>query len=168
MRPSEQSGDTGGKAKRLMEAARVRATESDSRERHLHRRRRASSFSDLSSNTRSTDAERNQGIRDRRRGPGPKPIVRFENGSVVRVEAGRLRDRLREYYDQHGPADDVLISVPKGGYVPEFSERQPPAQPQIRNVLWLSLLPPESAASIPSSSHQTAGESILRRRATGE
>ena len=48
---------------------------------------------------------------------------------IVRVEAGRLRDRLREYYDRHGAADDVLISVPKGGYVPEFSERQPTAQP---------------------------------------
>jgi len=65
---------------------------------------------------------------------------------IVRVEAGRLRDRLREYYDRHGPADDVLISVPKGGYVPEFSERQLPAQLQIPNVLRLSLLPPESAA----------------------
>jgi len=39
---------------------------------------------------------------------------------IVRVEAGRLRDRLREYYAHHATADDVLISVPKGGYVPEF------------------------------------------------
>jgi Tol biopolymer transport system component len=62
---------------------------------------------------------------------------------IVRVEAARLRDRLREYYDHHSTADDVLISVPKGGYVPQFSERQPPAHLQTPNVLRLSLLPPE-------------------------
>ena len=77
---------------------------------------------------------------------GRSPSFDSKTDPIVRVEAGRLRDRLREYYDRHGPADDVLISVPKGGYVPEFSERQPPAQPQIPNVLRLSLLPPESAA----------------------
>ncbi len=63
---------------------------------------------------------------------------------IVRVEAARLRDRLREYYDRDGTADDVLICVPKGGYVPEFSERQPPALPRM-DVLRLSLLPPENA-----------------------
>ena len=42
---------------------------------------------------------------------------------IVRVEAGRLRDRLRSYYEDEGEADVVLISLPKGGYVPEFSER---------------------------------------------
>ncbi len=51
---------------------------------------------------------------------------------IVRVEAGRLRDRLRDYYDHHATVDDVLISVPKGGYVPEFSERRPPPALQTR------------------------------------
>lgn len=65
--------------------------------------------------------------------------------SIVRVEAARLRDRLREYYDHHGTADDVLISVPKGGYVPEFSERQPRAHLQALEALRFSILPPENA-----------------------
>jgi hypothetical protein len=56
---------------------------------------------------------------------GRSPSFDSKTDPIVRVEAGRLRDRLREYYDRHGPADDVLISVPKGSYVPEFSERQP-------------------------------------------
>ena len=43
---------------------------------------------------------------------------------IVRVEAGRLRDRLSSYYEAEGEADLVLISLPKGGYVPEFSERR--------------------------------------------
>jgi hypothetical protein len=39
---------------------------------------------------------------------------------IVRVEAGRLRDRLNSYYEDEGDTDSVLISLPKGGYVPEF------------------------------------------------
>ncbi|HEY2016399.1 MAG TPA: hypothetical protein VGH38_23000 [Bryobacteraceae bacterium] len=61
---------------------------------------------------------------------------------IVRVEAGRLRDRLREYYNGHGSSDDVRISVPKGGYLPVFSERQATAL-RGPDVLRLSILPPE-------------------------
>jgi hypothetical protein len=66
---------------------------------------------------------------------------------IVRVEAGRLRDRLSSYYEGQGELDPVLISMPKGGYVPEFSERQPPApSKRIDNVLRLSILPPENTS----------------------
>ena len=43
--------------------------------------------------------------------------------SVVRVEAGRLRAKLRDYYAGPGKHDDVVIALPKGGYVPEFRLR---------------------------------------------
>lgn len=36
--------------------------------------------------------------------------------SIVRVEAGRLRSKLFEYYAEIGQNDPVLISLPKGGY----------------------------------------------------
>jgi len=65
---------------------------------------------------------------------------------IVRVEAGRLRDRLSSYYEDEGEADLVLISLPKGGYVPEFSERRPRAVPIVSAVLRLSILPPENAS----------------------
>ena len=65
---------------------------------------------------------------------------------IVRVEAGRLRDRLRSYYEDEGEADVVLISLPKGGYVPEFSERQRTAPPNSARVMRLSILPPENAS----------------------
>jgi len=44
----------------------------------------------------------------------------FDGGAdpVVRVDARRLRDKLREYYD--GRSDPVVISLPKGSYVPVF------------------------------------------------
>ena len=40
--------------------------------------------------------------------------------SIVRVEASRLRAKLREYYADEGQADLVRIDVPKGHYVPVF------------------------------------------------
>src|SRR5215470_17822679 len=54
---------------------------------------------------------------------------------IVRVEAGRLRDRLSSYYEDEGEADLVLISLPKGGYVPEFSERPRAATPSSAAVI---------------------------------
>jgi Tol biopolymer transport system component len=64
---------------------------------------------------------------------------------IVRVEAGRLRDRLGVYYEAEGEADAVLISLPKGRYVPEFAERRPRETPTSAGVLRLSILPPENA-----------------------
>ncbi len=36
--------------------------------------------------------------------------------AIVRVEAARLRSKLREYYDSEGRADPVLFALPKGNY----------------------------------------------------
>jgi hypothetical protein len=43
---------------------------------------------------------------------------------IVRVDARRLRDKLREYYAS-APHDAVIISVPKGGYTPTWQNRCP-------------------------------------------
>lgn len=45
--------------------------------------------------------------------------------SIVRVEAGRLRSRLEEYYGADGADDDVRISLPRGAYVAQFEHRRP-------------------------------------------
>ena len=39
---------------------------------------------------------------------------------VVRIEAGRLRDKLREYYEGEGQDDPVRIELPKGSYNPDI------------------------------------------------
>jgi TolB-like protein/Tfp pilus assembly protein PilF len=44
---------------------------------------------------------------------------------VVRVEAGRLRSKLAEYYRTQGQDDSLVIDLPKGSYVPIFSTRKP-------------------------------------------
>ena len=41
--------------------------------------------------------------------------------TVVRVEAGRLRRRLKDYYESEGRNDPVRISIPKGAYSASFS-----------------------------------------------
>ena len=40
--------------------------------------------------------------------------------TIVRVEAGRLRRRLKHYYATAGRDDPVHIDLPKGGYTPKF------------------------------------------------
>jgi TolB-like protein len=40
--------------------------------------------------------------------------------SVVRVEVGRLRSRLAEYYGKEGSAEPIRIEIPRGGYRPVF------------------------------------------------
>lgn len=40
--------------------------------------------------------------------------------TVVRSEARRLRQKLRQYYETEGKDDSVIITLPKGGYVPVF------------------------------------------------
>ncbi len=56
--------------------------------------------------------------------------VRFDprDDAIVRVEAGRLREKLRAYYRTEGATDLVTISVPPGAYRPIFHlHENPPA-----------------------------------------
>lgn len=43
--------------------------------------------------------------------------------SIVRVEAGRLRSRLEEYYAGEGARSTLRISLPRGGYMARFERR---------------------------------------------
>jgi TolB-like protein len=45
---------------------------------------------------------------------------------IVRMEAARVRDRLREYYETDGRDDPIRISLPKGTYTPHIEFRQAP------------------------------------------
>lgn len=60
---------------------------------------------------------------------GRKPDYDPKVDSIVRVEAGRLRSRLREYYDTEGNADPIRVDLPKGSYVPLFRSAELPVSP---------------------------------------
>ena len=53
------------------------------------------------------------------RDPSYDPAV----DAAVRVEAGRLRAKLREYYADSGRNDPLIIEIPKGAYRASFTER---------------------------------------------
>src|SRR5580658_6873730 len=46
--------------------------------------------------------------------------------SIVRVEAHRLRKRLREYYEAEGAGHSIRIDIPSGQYAPQFARQCPP------------------------------------------
>src|SRR5918997_6559617 len=51
--------------------------------------------------------------------------------SVVRVQAGRLRTKLQEYYTTEGKGDPVVIDLPKGHYHPVFVSHHPEAAQEL-------------------------------------
>ncbi|HUQ32409.1 MAG TPA: hypothetical protein VM095_09825 [Pyrinomonadaceae bacterium] len=64
--------------------------------------------------------------------------------SVVRVQAGRLRTKLHEYYTTEGKSDQIVIDLPKGHYHPVFNCPYPePAQ----EIPPLEPIPANGAAS---------------------
>jgi hypothetical protein len=46
--------------------------------------------------------------------------------SAVRVQAGRLRFKLIDYYSHEGLADTIVVEVPNGSYTLTFREREAP------------------------------------------
>lgn len=64
--------------------------------------------------------------------------------SSVRVQVGRLRNRLATYYTSTGINDPILITVPKGRYVLSFEHRviSPEFKPERESVIVASPRPP--------------------------
>jgi len=54
---------------------------------------------------------------------GRSPSFDAQSDPVVRIEAGRVRRALERYYLTAGADDPVVITIPKGGYVPSFTWR---------------------------------------------
>lgn len=64
------------------------------------------------------------------RGEGYDPRV----DSIVRVEAGRLRSKVDEYYAGPGKADPLVIRLRRGGYAPRFEYRTSPMPASLQGV----------------------------------
>ncbi|HLJ51083.1 MAG TPA: tetratricopeptide repeat protein [Bryobacteraceae bacterium] len=60
---------------------------------------------------------------------GRKPTYDPRTDAVVRIEAVKLRARLKDYYASAGQEDEVIIDVPKGAYVAAFRAREVEAPP---------------------------------------
>ncbi len=75
--------------------------------------------------------------------------------SIVRVEAYRLRKRLREYYESEGATHRLRIEIAPGQYVPQFL-RQIPPQPSLSEtaVVQADFLTIETEATPPAERAQ--------------
>lgn len=62
---------------------------------------------------------------------------------IVRVEARRLRSKLKQYYDAAGPSDPIRIEFPVGGYAPRFFPfgAGSPAAPRAVGETSIAILP---------------------------
>jgi hypothetical protein len=77
--------------------------------------------------------------------------------SVVRVQAGRLRTKLHEYYETEGKDDQVIIALPKGQYTPVFSCAQKSDECDSDN----------GAVAVSNPSSNTSGPSVAAGEVNG-
>lgn len=61
---------------------------------------------------------------------------------IVRIEAGRIRERLRDYYRSEGQHDFIYVQLPKGTYTPRIDFRDPQS---VVRTLRHKLAPSDSA-----------------------
>ena len=82
---------------------------------------------------------------------------------IVRVQAGRVRAKLAEYYAQEGANDRILVELPRGQYVPRFSVQSTTsaralglpanAEPAARQSNTIAVLPFMNIGSDPGSGY---------------
>jgi len=94
------------------------------------------------------------------------PMYSASDDSIVRTQARLLRQRLEEYFEHECPACPIVITIPKGGYVPVFEPRQhgpipaipvsvAPSQESTSFVLPATADAPEKPSALPETrSHQ--------------
>lgn len=80
-----------------------------------------------------------------------------QSDSTIRVQAGRLRMKLAEYYATEGASDPIVVRIPKGSYHLVFEIKQPPV------VQAAASTPSESAAPV----EEVERVSARRRLAVG-
>jgi TolB-like protein/Tfp pilus assembly protein PilF len=76
--------------------------------------------------------------------------------SIVRVEARRLRKKLRTYYEAEGLLDKIVIQLHPGKYIPTFSSASPGTPVAIENLLdtkTVAVLPFSNLSSDPEQSY---------------
>lgn len=83
-------------------------------------------------------------------GLGRPPGFDPHSDASVRVQMGRLRDKLNEYYNSIGASDPIIIEIPKGKYTLSFYSRPGP-EPTVRLV---ETEPPAKLEPLPASSGQ--------------
>jgi hypothetical protein len=73
---------------------------------------------------------------------GRTPGYNHAEDNIVRVTARQLRSKLQNYFAAEGAAEDLILEVPKGGYIPVFRPMEADVAPQAgvsrRGLVWLA------------------------------
>ena len=81
------------------------------------------------------------------------PAYSASDDSIVRTQARLLRQRLEEYFEHECPTCAMVISIPKGGYVPVFEPRNTAAKA------------PVSAPAVPVPAEESPVPATVRENA---
>lgn len=79
--------------------------------------------------------------------------------ALVRVQAGRLRELLNQYYSTEGAAEPVRITIPRGGYVPSYEVNEAYVVPALAK-------PPLTEDAVPTGQAETPEQKHRRRFAS--
>jgi hypothetical protein len=101
------------------------------------------------------------------------PMYSASDDSIVRTQARLLRQRLEEYFEHEAPHTSLIITIPKGGYVPVFEPRNPRittplAEPALAHVAdSVPVVSPADAADRKQPLVSPQSQPIRHRRVVG-
>jgi hypothetical protein len=83
--------------------------------------------------------------------------------SIVRSHASRLRHRLGQYFAEEGAEEELLLTIPKGGYIPVFEPRHPEAASARPETPKPFPHPAIAAAAEPTLSHTSPSVTVAQK-----
>ena len=89
------------------------------------------------------------------------PSYSASDDSIVRTQARLLRLRLEEYFEHECPNSEMVISIPKGGYVPVFEPRNAAFGGTIHAP---QISPKPAVIQAPATVEETAAPPVVARR----
>jgi hypothetical protein len=92
------------------------------------------------------------------------PAYSASDDSIVRTQARLLRQRLEEYFEHECPTCPMVISIPKGGYVPVFEPRNTVAKAPVYAPVVPVLAEESQVAAIVRENADKASPDIRSRR----
>jgi hypothetical protein len=93
---------------------------------------------------------------------GRRPDFNPNEDNIVRVQIRHLRKKLEEYFSAEGTHEPLILTIPKGGYLPHFGPR--PEHP-VQELTALSSGAPEPAVTFLGAVPAKAGLGTLRTKA---